>query len=463
MEKKKIMVIDDNVTNLSIARKVLEEEYEVLLMPNGQKALDVMIKIVPDLILLDIEMPELSGFEVIKEIKNLGSPYNRIPVIFLTGKDDTNSEFYGFELGAVDYIRKPFSFPLLLKRVELHLKLAVQRIQLQEYSASLEDIVMDLEKKNSLNNTMLECVKTLVTTDAIDVSMHKLLKIITEYYGATSTKLLFTKNKAKNLTFSYSYSVNEEVGNDVISSLSMKESIDLFNRFQTEGVGYIPSLNHLRDLPDFYNTFYAREVSSLLFVPLKHEYSIVGFLGVINHHRNLDEAIIIKTISAFVVNHISKNNLLSKLEKLSYTDTLTGLYNRNYYINYIEEYKIKAENKLGIIFGDVNGLKIANDEYGHEFGDKLIKMSADFFKDNVDGLVFRIGGDEFVCILDNISKVDFYNTIENLKSKLEVEEHINVSIGESWNENFDNIQKVITSADENMYSNKRNYYLGKFE
>lgn len=141
MSKQKIMVIDDNVTNLNIARKALEEEYEVVLLLSGEKALKILKKNKPDLILLDVEMPEMNGFEVIEKIKALGAPYDEIPVIFVTAKDDTNSEFEGLDLGAVDYVIKPFSFPLLLKRVELHLKLRHQQEELQNYSLNLETMV----------------------------------------------------------------------------------------------------------------------------------------------------------------------------------------------------------------------------------------------------------------------------------------------------------------------------------
>lgn len=459
----RIMVVDDNVTNLNIARKVLEEDYDILLMTSGQKALDVLVKIVPDLILLDIEMPEITGFELLGKIKTLGSPFNKIPVIFLTGIDDANSEYNGFELGAVDYIRKPFSFPLLLKRVQLHLKLDAQRKQLQEYSLSLEDTVLELENKNSLNETMLECVKTLVTDDNISVSMHKLLKIINNYYGATSTKILYKQHNSNHLTCSYSYSNNDEPQNELISIATIDDCINLFKSFQNNGVGYILDSNYVEDYPIFKELFKCNKINSLLFVPLKHDNDVVGFLGVLNHYRNLDDALIIKTISAFVVNHISKNNLLNKLENLSYTDTLTGLYNRNYYNSYLDEYTPKPNNKLGVIFGDVNGLKITNDKYGHEYGDRLIKISADFFKENVNGLIFRIGGDEFVCILEGISKAEFDKTILNLKTKLNASDEINISIGETWNENFEKIERVITNADENMYDNKRVYYSSKKE
>ncbi len=121
---KKIMIIDDNITNLNIARKALCDEYSVVLIKDAKMVLAEIPNTKPDLILLDVEMPELSGFEVIEKIKDeLPEPYKSIPVIFLTAKDDGVSEFQGLNLGAVDYVRKPFSAALLKKRVELHLKL----------------------------------------------------------------------------------------------------------------------------------------------------------------------------------------------------------------------------------------------------------------------------------------------------------------------------------------------------
>ncbi len=139
-EKKKVVIIDDNVTNLSIARKALCDEYNVVLIKDGAMALLEIPNINPDLILLDVEMPGLSGFDVIKRIKNdMPEPYKNIPVIFLTAKDDGDSEYQGLNLGAVDYVIKPFSAALLKKRVELHLKL-------HNYSTNLEHLV---EEKTS--------------------------------------------------------------------------------------------------------------------------------------------------------------------------------------------------------------------------------------------------------------------------------------------------------------------------
>ncbi len=145
-KKVRIMVIDDNVTNLNIARMALGDLYDVALIPSGEKALTLFERVTPDLILLDVEMPGMNGFDVIKHIKAPNSPVKDVPVIFVTAKDDSSSEYAGLDLGAVDYVTKPFSFPLLLKRVELHLALVKQQRELFNYSQNLELMVEEKTK-----------------------------------------------------------------------------------------------------------------------------------------------------------------------------------------------------------------------------------------------------------------------------------------------------------------------------
>lgn len=172
-----IMVIDDNVTNLNIARTALEKHYDVLLIPSGEKALKLFERVTPDLILLDVDMPGLNGFDVIRNIKESDLAVRNVPVIFLTAKDDASSELDGLELGAVDYITKPFSFPLLLRRVALHL-------QLQQYSQNLEKMV---EKK------------TKVITELQYSVVHVLADMVERRDGSTGGHLTRTQNYLKVL------------------------------------------------------------------------------------------------------------------------------------------------------------------------------------------------------------------------------------------------------------------------
>jgi len=117
---KTIFVVDDSDTNLSMAEAVLEDQYRVMTMPSAQKMFAFLEKVIPDLILLDIEMPEMDGFDALKKLKS-DSSWIAIPVMFLTGRNDAEVEARGFEMGAIDFITKPFSAPVLLNRIKTHL------------------------------------------------------------------------------------------------------------------------------------------------------------------------------------------------------------------------------------------------------------------------------------------------------------------------------------------------------
>ena len=119
---KTVFLVDDNATNLTMAEDTLAEKYRVIALSSAAKMFAALDKFKPDLILLDIEMPEMNGFEAMK-ILRANDSYAEIPVIFLTGRTDPDSEALGIELGAVDFIMKPFSVPVLLNRIKNHLHL----------------------------------------------------------------------------------------------------------------------------------------------------------------------------------------------------------------------------------------------------------------------------------------------------------------------------------------------------
>jgi len=119
---KTIFVVDDNDVNLTKAKRVLEEHYRVLTIPSAIKMFTLLNKITPDLILLDIDMPEMDGFTALTKMKESES-LDKIPVVFLTARNDDDVEAEGFRIGAIDFITKPFSPSVLLNRLETHLNI----------------------------------------------------------------------------------------------------------------------------------------------------------------------------------------------------------------------------------------------------------------------------------------------------------------------------------------------------
>ncbi|MCL2605617.1 MAG: response regulator [Defluviitaleaceae bacterium] len=118
--KKTIFVVDDNNTNLALAEKALQDHYRIITLPSAAKMFKFLEKTTPDLILLDIEMPEMDGFEALSRLKESNS---EIPVIFLTSLIDAEVEVKGFQLGVIDFITKPFSAPVLANRIKTHLQI----------------------------------------------------------------------------------------------------------------------------------------------------------------------------------------------------------------------------------------------------------------------------------------------------------------------------------------------------
>src|SRR6478736_8585587 len=133
----RILIIDDAPANIQTLSTILKERgYNLNIATNGRQGLDVLERIRPDLILLDIMMPEIDGFETCRRIK-ASTAWREIPIIFLTAKTDTADIVRGFELGAVDYVAKPFNAHELLARVNTHLTIDELRRSLAQKNAEL--------------------------------------------------------------------------------------------------------------------------------------------------------------------------------------------------------------------------------------------------------------------------------------------------------------------------------------
>ena len=140
---KTIFVVDDNDVNLVQAKRALDGHYRVRTMPSAERMLAIIEKIIPDLILLDIQMPEMDGFAAINKLKE-NTQTADIPVMFLTASTDDEIEAKGLELGAVDFITKPFSPPVLLNRIAHHLHIEELLKKRTERLERLQDGILDV-------------------------------------------------------------------------------------------------------------------------------------------------------------------------------------------------------------------------------------------------------------------------------------------------------------------------------
>jgi signal transduction histidine kinase len=184
-KKPLILVVEDFPKNMEVVCNILRKEgYRLAMAGNGKQALDMMNNIRPDLILLDIMMPEMDGFEACKRLKK--DPVTRdIPVIFLTAKADTADVVKGFELGAVDYVTKPFKAAELMSRVKTHLELKLAREALLELNATKDTFfsIIGHDLKDPLQFLLLAA--ELLHNDYDDMDEDKRKKYIERFYTSS--------------------------------------------------------------------------------------------------------------------------------------------------------------------------------------------------------------------------------------------------------------------------------------
>ncbi|WP_298396659.1 diguanylate cyclase [Sphingobium sp.] len=169
MSKATILIVDDEISNIEIMNAVLEDDYEVCFATSGQQALDTARAAQPDLVLLDVLMPGIDGFEVCRQLK-ADSLLADIPVIFTTGLGDMEDEMRGLSLGAIDYVTKPIQPAILRARVGNHVEL--KRLRDQLAMLAVTDALTGLSNRRHLERSLqTEAARLARTEDWLSVIM----------------------------------------------------------------------------------------------------------------------------------------------------------------------------------------------------------------------------------------------------------------------------------------------------
>ncbi|MCB1191465.1 MAG: hybrid sensor histidine kinase/response regulator [Leptospiraceae bacterium] len=170
-KKPLVLIVDDTPKNIQLLASVLQsKDYQINAAINGKDALNRLDKVIPDLILLDIMMPEMDGFEVCQKIKS-SELLKNIPIIFLTAKTETEDIVRGFNLGAADYITKPFNSAELLSRVDTHLDLKFKKEDLEKSLSEQKELLHILS--HDLNNSFTSIIMLADLLEETSSSQHK--------------------------------------------------------------------------------------------------------------------------------------------------------------------------------------------------------------------------------------------------------------------------------------------------
>ena len=331
---------------------------------------------------------------------------------------------------------------------------SAQNRELAVSERTKEQIRQRLEIATMLNS----CVGKLNSDTDIDVGINNLLATVNDYFQADRTYVFEIDPDRDVLINTFEYICGQEVSAQMDNLQEVPVSvIEVWMQNFRQGRSYYMSdLEQERGQPS-YEMLKAQQVWRLLAVPLMKGGAVVGFLGVDNPRAHYDDATLLASIQFFVTNSLDRKKQQAYLEKLSYRDMLTGLYNRNRYIERLEAYKQVQDQQIGAIYIDLNGLKKVNDEQGHRAGDELIVRAAGTIAGIFAEDAYRVGGDEFVVILLDVSREEFARKTEQLRRQMQ-ENSVDASIGGVWQASTENLEDLLRRADENMYREKKRYY-----
>lgn len=172
----KVMIVDDNMTNLIMAKKALEDLYEIIPVSSGKIALEFLEEMPepPDVVLLDVDMPDINGFFVISQMKNIPKLAG-IPVVFLTAQDDITTEIEGYSLGAIDYIKKPFTATLLRKRVDVHIRQIDEQKHKERVNEQLQKALSaKIHDISELEYAIVEMFTSLMANRSVIIAEHSI-------------------------------------------------------------------------------------------------------------------------------------------------------------------------------------------------------------------------------------------------------------------------------------------------
>lgn len=341
----KILLVDDDSKNLQIAMSILKD-YNVIYAQSGEKALELLEKNQFDLILLDVVMPIMNGYEVCSKIKK-DEKTKKIPVIFLTVKDDEKDIVKGFELGAVDYMTKPFYSEVLLKRVEVHLKLASAMNEIEQMNSNLSEIVKEqIKELRQKDEVIIQQAKISAIASVIDImsiQWRKPLEKIKLYLQSLDFKFLSLEEFKNDDTF--------------------KKTLNQVNKLDET----------MLDFHKFFNNQKNKEEVNLKVVldnaifPLKDKINDlkvnINVKGdnLLSLNMVLDEIkhIFSELINKSLENFKSNKSLEKKFINISFDDAQNSIF-----ITYEDNAKIYDENQIENFFNVTNSIKQENFDLG---------------------------------------------------------------------------------------------------
>ncbi|MCB9988420.1 MAG: PleD family two-component system response regulator [Rhodospirillales bacterium] len=444
----RVLVVDDILPNVKLLEaKLSSEYYDVLTATSGEEALRKVESDRPDIVLLDVMMPGMDGFEVCKRIKENPAAAH-IPVVMVTALTDNVDRVRGLEAGADDFLSKPVNDTALMARVRslVRLKMTVDEWRTRETTASQLGVT---DENASVMNEPVEHARVLVVEDQ-EFESDKIVDILKQDDDTT---------------------VTVESGMQAMEQVSQHEAFDLLivslNLKQEDGLrlcSHLRSNEKTRSIP-------------ILMIGTEDDMPRIAQGLEIGAHDYIIRPVDRNELLARARTQIRRKRFQERLRanyevslSMALTDSLTGLYNRRYMEVHLQKLLQKnqeSKKSLCVLLLDIDHFKDVNDTHGHGVGDEVLKTFAFRLQDNLRSfdLVARLGGEEFVAILPDTSEDMSQLIAERLRRSIcdkpfkcstpDGELSISTSIGGALiDHNGHSVEEVLERADKALYQAK---------
>lgn len=338
--------------------------------------------------------------------------------------------------------------------VSMILMFLVSTTEQNEELLRLETNHAQLAEKLEIATVLNRCVEKLSSGGQnLDKATNELLGVISDYFAADRS-YIFELDRARDVIINTHEAVQDGVTEekDNLQEVPLQAVTEWIEAFEREGVYFLPDLEREKGKL-IYDVLAPQNIHSLLAVPLMRDHVVTGFLGVDNPKEHYEDATLLSSLQFFVTNSLEQKKMQERLYRLSYTDMLTGLSNRNRYIEDLESHRGTRLEQVGGIYMDLNGLKRCNDRFGHAAGDALIRRAADALNEVFPGRACRIGGDEFVVVLHPVLQAQFDAKVQQLRAAL-VRHGVDAAVGTVWKQEVEDLSAFLREADDRMYKEK---------
>lgn len=320
------------------------------------------------------------------------------------------------------------------------------------------EIIRDYQNKEALIN---EALRTAMLASDPDTS----LKIAIEYLGKAlggERVYIFEKNAQGGDDNTYEWVANGvSPQKDNLQNVPPEVCGGWYRAFADDKCVVIDDTEDVRTKnPLQYEMLKQQDISSITVVPLYEDGRVIGFYGVDNPPAESLHYIsnMLQIMGHFMESLLKMRNLVKNLERMSYLDQLTQIGNRYAMVKYTED--MRPGESVGIVYGDITGLKRVNDAEGHEAGDHLILAASacmrEAFGDAYE--LFRIGGDELLAICAGIGETEFRERVARLR-KIMADSSVNMAVGADWEKDSEaGVSVVLAAAETQMYKDKAAYY-----